>query len=89
MRRVTSSGFQQVFEEYIQRLLSRPALRGSDLLYAFLRSPGEFSEMNANPDGLSRLIRKTVPLTLRKEKGQHLEPFLQAFFLSTESRKTR
>lgn len=79
----------QVFEDFVQKLLSRPSLRGSDLLYAFLRVPGEFSEMNASPDALSRLLRKTVPLTLRKERGQHLEPFLSVFFTSTEGKKTR
>lgn len=80
---------KQVFEDYIKKLLSKQSLRGSDLLYAFLRVPGEFSEMNASPDALSRLLRKTVPLTLRKERGQHLEPFLNTFFSSTEGKKTR
>lgn len=79
----------QAFEEYVQKLLSKPSLRGSDLLYAFLRVPGEFSEMNSSPDALSRLLRKTVPLTLRKERGQHLEPFLNTFFTSTEGKKIR
>lgn len=78
---------KQAFEEYIQKLLSKPSLRGSDLLYAFLRVPGEFSEMNASPDALSRLLRRTVPLTLRKERGQHLEPFINTFFSSTEGKK--
>ncbi|XP_034243471.1 sorting nexin-14-like isoform X2 [Thrips palmi] len=78
---------KQAFEEYIQKLLSKPSLRGSDLLYAFLRVPGEFSEMNSSPDALSRLLRRTVPLTLRKERGQHLEPFINIFFSSTEGKK--
>ncbi|KAK3930284.1 Sorting nexin-14 [Frankliniella fusca] len=79
---------KQVFEDYLKKLLSKPSLRGSDLLFAFLRVPGEFSEMNSSPDALSRLLRRTVPLTLRKERGQHLEPFLNGFFTSTEGKKT-
>ncbi|KAE8741300.1 hypothetical protein FOCC_FOCC013154 [Frankliniella occidentalis] len=79
---------KQVFEDYLKKLLSKPSLRGSDLLFAFLRVPGEFSEMNSSPDALSRLLRRTVPLTLRKERGQHLEPFLNGFFSSTEGKKT-
>ncbi|XP_069690974.1 sorting nexin-14-like isoform X2 [Periplaneta americana] len=86
---------RQVFEEFLQRLLQKPNLRGSDLLYSFLRSPGEFVPpgpggiAGAMPEGLGRMIRRSVPLRLRKERGQHLDTFLNAFVASTEGSKTK
>ncbi|KAG8262300.1 Sorting nexin-14 [Homalodisca vitripennis] len=73
----------QIYEEYLQKLLSKPALRGSDLLFSFLACPGEFV---AEDSALGRLLRRGVPLSLRKERGQHLEPFIATFIASTESR---
>lgn len=73
----------QVYEEYLQKLLSKPALRGSDLLFSFLACPGEFV---AEDSSLGRLLSRGFPITLRKERGQHLEPFINTFFASTESR---
>ncbi|XP_046401263.1 sorting nexin-14-like isoform X2 [Ischnura elegans] len=90
-----------IFEEYLQKLLQMPNLKGSDLLHTFLRSPFDFA--SSNPAGylgfggppmmvggvvselnLGRMIRRTtLPLRLRKERGQHLEPFLAAFINST------
>ncbi|GFG30199.1 hypothetical protein Cfor_10178 [Coptotermes formosanus] len=86
---------RQVFEEFLQRLLQKPTLRGSDLLHSFLRSPGEFVPAGpggiagAMPEGLGRMIRRSVPLRLRKEKGQHLDTFLNAFVASTEGSKIK
>jgi sorting nexin-14 len=86
---------KQVFEEFLQRLLQKPTLRGSDLLHSFLRSPGEFVPAGpggiagAMPEGLGRMIRRSVPLRLRKEKGQHLDTFLNAFVASTEGSKIK
>lgn len=86
---------RQVFEEFLQRLLQKPTLRGSDLLHSFLRSPGEFVPAGpggiagAMPEGLGRMIRRSVPLRLRKEKGQHLDTFLNAFIASTEGSKIK
>lgn len=86
---------KQVFEEFVQRLLQKPTLRGSDLLHSFLRSPGEFVPAGpggiagAMPEGLGRIIRRSVPLRLRKERGQHLDTFLNAFVASTEGSKTK
>ncbi|XP_021925834.1 sorting nexin-14-like isoform X2 [Zootermopsis nevadensis] len=86
---------RQVFEEFVQRLLQKPTLRGSDLLHSFLRSPGEFVPAGpggiagAMPEGLGRIIRRSVPLRLRKERGQHLDTFLNAFVASTEGSKTK
>jgi sorting nexin-14 len=86
---------KQVFEEFLQRLLQKPTLRGSDLLHSFLHSPGEFVPAGpggiagAMPEGLGRMIRRSVPLRLRKEKGQHLDTFLNAFLASTEGNKIK
>ncbi|KAJ9589467.1 hypothetical protein L9F63_017328, partial [Diploptera punctata] len=86
---------RQLFEEFLQRLLQKPTLRGSDLMHSFLRSPGEFVPAGpggiagAMPEGLGRMIRRSVPLRLRKERGQHLDTFLNAFVASTESHRTK
>ncbi|XP_067005138.2 sorting nexin-14 [Anabrus simplex] len=85
---------RQCFEEFLQRLLQKPNLRGSDLLHSFLRSPSEFVSTTggitgAMPEGLGRMIRRSVPLKLRKERGQHLDTFLNTFLSSTEGAKTR
>ncbi|KAG8222177.1 hypothetical protein J437_LFUL001268 [Ladona fulva] len=65
-----------IFEEYLQKLLQMPNLKGSDLLHTFLRSPYDFSSSNASYMGygnpplmvggmvselnLGRMIRRTV-----------------------------
>ncbi|XP_071449604.1 sorting nexin-14-like isoform X2 [Hetaerina americana] len=92
-----------IFEEYLQKLLQMPNLKGSDLLHTFLRSPFDFASSNAggylgfggppmmvggmvSELNLGRMIRRTtLPLRLRKERGQHLEPFLAAFISSTSA----
>ena len=61
----------------------RQALRGSDLLFSFLACPGEFV---AEDSALGKLLRKSVPISLRKERGQNLEPFIATFIASTESK---
>jgi len=38
--------------------------------------------------GLGKMLRE-VPLKLRKEKGQHLESFIQTYIASTEAPKAR
>lgn len=85
---IVDFGFFQLFEEYLQKLLQKPNLRGSDLLHAFLNSPAEFSSCLTAQDGIGKIIRKSVePIKLRKERGQHLENFLNAFLASTENTK--
>lgn len=79
----SQSNLKQVYEDYVQKLLAKPALRGSDLLFSFLACPGEFV---AEDSALGKLLRKSVPLSLRKERGQHLEPFITTFVASTESK---
>ncbi|XP_076312102.1 sorting nexin-14-like isoform X2 [Tachypleus tridentatus] len=79
---------KSAFENFLQNLLSIPSLRGSQLLFRFLKSPVEFSTGFLPDINLGRMI-KTVPMKLMKEKGQHLDPFLQAFIASTESGKPK
>lgn len=79
---------RQLFEEYLQKLLQKPNLRGSDLLHSFLNSPAEFSTCLTGQDGFGKMIRKSVePIKLRKERGQHLDNFLNTFLSSTEGYK--
>ncbi|XP_063236943.1 sorting nexin-14-like [Bacillus rossius redtenbacheri] len=85
---------RQDFEHFLQSLLQKPNLRGSDLLHAFLRSSGEFVPApsglaGAVPEGLGRMIRRSVPIRLRKERGQHLDSFLAAFLQSVEAGRAR
>ncbi|KAK6623932.1 hypothetical protein RUM44_010788 [Polyplax serrata] len=79
---------RQLFEEYLQKLLQKPSLRGSDLLYFFLHSQVEFSSCLSVQYGIGRILRKSVePIKLRKERGQRLENFLNVFLTSAEGSK--
>nr|CAD7440331.1 unnamed protein product [Timema bartmani] len=86
---------RQNFEDFLQRLLQKPNLRGSDLLHAFLRSSTDFVPASSTglagavPEGLGRMIRRSVPIRLRKERGQHLDTFLSSFMQSTEASKAK
>jgi len=69
------------FQEYLVRLLQKPSLKKSDLLFTFLTSQSEFTEA-ASQLGLTRMI-KSVPKRLTKEKGQFLQGFIQNFATSS------
>jgi hypothetical protein len=71
------------FEDFLVRLLQKPNLKNSDLLFTFLTSKQEFNEA-ASQLGLSRMI-KTVPNIIKKEKGQFLQTFISTFVSSTVS----
>jgi len=71
------------FEDFLVRLLQKPNLKKSDLLFTFLTSKQEFNEA-ASQLGLSRMI-KTVPQIIKKEKGQFLQTFISTFVTSTIS----
>jgi len=71
------------FEDFLVRLLQKPNLKKSDLLFTFLTSKQEFNEA-ASQLGLSRMI-KTVPQIIKKEKGQFLQTFISTFATSTVS----
>lgn len=79
------------FEEYLQNLLLHPELSNSQLLADFLSPHGMESQFldKMLPDVNLGKIIKAVPSKLIKEKGQHLEPFIQSFFNSCESPKPK
>ncbi|XP_012936262.1 sorting nexin-14 isoform X1 [Aplysia californica] len=72
-------------ESYLQKLLTKPQLKNSELLYNFLTSEHEFST-SFLPD---IKLGKYVKTKLVKEKGQHLDEFLVNFLSSTEAPKPR
>lgn len=77
------------FEEYLQNLLTLPVLKGSELLYTFLKSNSKFtSSILPDINDVSKLVR-TKAMKLVKEKGQHLESFLHSFVSSTEAGKPK
>ncbi|XP_072029592.1 sorting nexin-14-like isoform X2 [Amphiura filiformis] len=74
-------------EKYIQTLLTKPILRSSQLLYSFLNyssTSDEFSNKFLEDVNLSKLMR-TVSVKVIKERGQHLEPFLQTLVNAVEA----
>uniref|UniRef100_A0A1A8H4A6 Sorting nexin-14 n=1 Tax=Nothobranchius korthausae TaxID=1143690 RepID=A0A1A8H4A6_9TELE len=79
------------FQECLQKLLQHPELSNSQLLADFL-SPhsmeSQFLDKMLPDVNLGKII-KSVPSKLIKEKGQHLEPFIQSFFNSCESPKPK
>uniref|UniRef100_T1IH03 PX domain-containing protein n=1 Tax=Strigamia maritima TaxID=126957 RepID=T1IH03_STRMM len=93
-RGYTGKGFdfmdsrRKLFEEFLQKLLSIPNFRNSELLYRFL-TPGDEFTSALFPDISFGKMFKTMPMKLLKEKGQHLDPFLLSFIQSTETIKPR
>ncbi|XP_066970782.1 sorting nexin-14-like isoform X4 [Macrobrachium rosenbergii] len=73
---------RQIFEEFLQKLLQKPALKGSQLLFLFLKTKDEFTNTYLPDVSLGRLIRD-VPRKLIKERGQHLDAFINVFLSST------
>ncbi|XP_058254765.1 sorting nexin-14-like isoform X4 [Hemibagrus wyckioides] len=82
---------REEFQEYLQNLLQHPELSNSQLLADFLSPHSVESQFHDKmlPDVNLGKIIKSVPSKLIKEKGQHLEPFIQAFFNSCESPKPK
>ncbi|XP_061824299.1 sorting nexin-14-like isoform X6 [Nerophis lumbriciformis] len=82
---------REEFQEYLQKLLQHPELSNSQLLADFL-SPhsmeSQFLDKMLPDVNLGKII-KSVPSKLIKEKGQHLESFIQSFFNSCESPKPK
>jgi len=69
---------QEPFQDYIVKLLQKPNLKKSDLLYNFLTSKQEFNEASFK-------MFKGVPIKLTKEKGQFLQSFINTYVASTQS----
>ncbi|XP_061651989.1 sorting nexin-14 isoform X8 [Phyllopteryx taeniolatus] len=82
---------REEFQEYLQKLLQHPELSNSQLLADFL-SPhsveSQFLDKMLPDVNLGKII-KSVPSKLIKEKGQHLELFIQSYFNSCESPKPK
>lgn len=79
---------KDVFENYLQKLLTKPFLKGSELLYNFLMTENEFTTSFLPDIKIGKFVR-SVPMKLVKEKGQHLDPFLVNFEKSTEASKPK
>lgn len=78
------------YEDFLRKLLQKPVLKGSDLLYMFLTKPQDFSIIVATaaaPIADLGNIYQSVAYKLRKEKGQHLDSFMNTFLASTSKLK--
>ncbi|XP_076811994.1 sorting nexin-14-like isoform X1 [Clavelina lepadiformis] len=80
------------FERFLKDLLSQVTLCRSELLYHFLRphqaGAARFYGKVLPDVNLGKLFRR-VPNKLIKEKGQHLDVFLQSFIQSCEAPKPK
>ncbi|CAG9861895.1 unnamed protein product [Phyllotreta striolata] len=79
------------YEEFLRKLLQKSALKGSDLLYYFLTTEEDFQiYLATNASQMQDIgnIYQSVAYKLRKEKGQHLDPFMASFLMSTGRTKT-
>ncbi|XP_038048317.1 sorting nexin-14-like [Patiria miniata] len=75
-------------EKFLQTLLTKPTLRSSQLLYSFLTKSEEFVNKFLGDVNLGKLVR-TMSYRVIKERGQHLDPFLQSFIASVEAPKPK
>ncbi|XP_058798225.1 sorting nexin-14-like [Phymastichus coffea] len=74
---------RQRYEDFLQKLLSKPTLRNSELLHAFLTSSNlkpYFTNFSTPDIGV---LYQNMAHKLRKEKGQHLDKFMSTFLAST------
>lgn len=74
------------YEDFLKKLLQKPALRGSDLVFAFLTVEEDFTlYITTNASNIQDFgnIYQSMANKLRKEKGQHLDSFMDAFLKST------
>ncbi|KYN01623.1 PREDICTED: sorting nexin-14-like [Cyphomyrmex costatus] len=77
---------RQRYEEFLQKLLSKPMLRSSELLYTFLTTPNlkPYFANYSTPD--IGILYQSMTYKLRKEKGQHLDKFMSTFLASTNTK---
>lgn len=73
----------EVFKHFLNQLLNKSELRRSDLLHIFLTSTENFEDSES---AIGRLLRKSMPMALRKERGQNLESFISVFMTSVETK---
>ena len=62
------------FQEFLVKLLQKPNLRKSDLLFSFLTSRTEFTESST-----AGLFIRVPSIKLTKERGQFLQSFLSLY----------
>ncbi|KAF5269937.1 hypothetical protein FQR65_LT05736 [Abscondita terminalis] len=78
------------YESFLSLLLQKPSLRGSDLLHTFLTTDQDFTLLMSSTvpvvEDLGN-IYQSVAFKLRKEKGQHLDSFMNTFLASTGKSK--
>lgn len=76
----------QRYEEFLQKLLSKPMLKSSELLYTFLTTPNlkPYFANCSTPD--IGILYQSMAYKLRKEKGQHLDKFMSTFLASTSTK---
>lgn len=72
-----------IYMQFLNQLLQKLELRGSDLLHTFLTSIEDFEDSES---AIGRLLRKSMPTALRKERGQNLESFISVFMASVETK---
>jgi len=68
------------FQEFLVKLLLKPNLKKSDLLFTFLTSKVEFNEASSN-----KLFKSVPSIKLTKERGQFLQSFLTLYRGSTQN----
>lgn len=73
----------QIYQEFLQKLLSKPTLRSSELLQTFLTAPNLKPYISAYSSTDLGVIYQSMTHKLRKERGQNLDRFMQVFFKST------
>ncbi|XP_017774101.1 PREDICTED: sorting nexin-14-like isoform X2 [Nicrophorus vespilloides] len=80
---------KRTYEDFLKKLLEKPLLKGSDLLHTFLTAKTDFSVSISASMPVVDLenIYQSVAYKLRKEKGQHLDPFMVTFLNSTGRQK--
>lgn len=81
-----------MYEEFLRKLLKKSALKGSDLLSSFLTFEHDFTLMISTANvqiGDFGNIYQSVAYKLRKEKGQHLDSFMNTFLASTGRIKSK
>lgn len=78
--------FRQRYQDFLQKLLSKPTLKSSELLYTFLTVPNLKPYFNnySTPD--IGVLYQSMAHKLRKEKGQHLDKFMRKFLASTNKK---
>ncbi|XP_076674344.1 sorting nexin-14 [Andrena cerasifolii] len=77
---------RQRYEDFLEKLLSKPVLRSSELLYNFLTIPNLklYYTNYSTPD--IGILYQNMAYKLRKEKGQNLDKFMTIFLVSTNAK---